>query len=313
MASNHMPDYTNVGNNVGRRIVTFRFDNVVSNPQGGLLKSICATELPNIVARCVGAYHAMCATLGDDGSFWKSVPTKMLEWQGKLAAATNKLHAFLEMDEDERGCRITFDEGHVTWLIDFKEAYVAAMKTPYVDDPAVFQRFGYVTSDKRWNCCKACKQIAKKDCCGVSTREDRLKKDLIFNMRLVRLGSVDTSSPMELRFKAALEAKLGVPFVKSRPAWLTNPVTGRCMELDMFNEALGIAVEYNGSQHYAFPNAFHDSEEEYRAQRGRDQAKEKICATRGVRLVSIRAREVVDMEIADFTEQSKHCIPACNP
>jgi hypothetical protein len=191
MASNHMPDYTNTGNNVGRRIVTFRFDNVVTNPKEDLLDSICATELPNILARCVGAYHAACIRVKGSGGFWKSVPPKLLEWQGKLAAATNKVHEFLEMDEDERGCSITFIEGHVTWLLDFKAAYMAAMKTPYVADPAVFQRFGYATSDKRWNCCKACRQIAKKGCCASFSNDERLKKDLIFNMRLVRLGSVD--------------------------------------------------------------------------------------------------------------------------
>jgi hypothetical protein len=30
------------------------------------------------------------------------VPPVMLEWQGKLAASTNKLQEFLEMDEDAR-------------------------------------------------------------------------------------------------------------------------------------------------------------------------------------------------------------------
>jgi hypothetical protein len=190
----------------------------------------------------------------------------------------------------------------VTWLLDFKAAYMAAMKTPYVADPAVFQRFGYVASDKRMHCCKSCKQIAKQGCCGLSSRDERLKKDLIFNMFLVVLGS-DTSSPMEMRFKAALEAQLGVPFSKARPAWLTNPVTGCCMELDMHNEALNLAVEYNGSQHYAFPNVFHRSEEEYEAQRERDRVKAKLCAARGVRLVSIRARDVIERELADFEEQ----------
>jgi hypothetical protein len=76
----------------------------------------------------------------------------------------------------------------------------------------------------------------------------------------------------------------------------------------MFNEELGIAVEYNGSQHYTFPNTFHRSEEQYHAQRERDRVKAQLCAARGLRLMSIRARGVVEMEIADFTEQSRSCI-----
>jgi recombinational DNA repair protein RecR len=70
-------------------------------------------------------------------------------------------------------------QNRTAWFLRFS-------KTPYV---AVFQRFGYVTSDKKVHCCKACKQIAKKDCCSCSSRDERLKKELIFNMRLAGLGS----------------------------------------------------------------------------------------------------------------------------
>lgn len=44
MASNHMPDYVNTGNNVGRRLVTFRLDKVITNPdeqlKGRMLSNI---------------------------------------------------------------------------------------------------------------------------------------------------------------------------------------------------------------------------------------------------------------------------------
>jgi hypothetical protein len=119
----------------------------------------------------------------------------------------------------------------------------------------------------------------------------------------MRLVERDMSSPMELRFKAALEAQLGAPFAKARPAWLTNPATGRSMELDMFNETLCLAVEYNGAQHYKFPNKFHRSKKKYDAQLERDRVKANLCAARGVRLVSIRARGSIETELADFGEQ----------
>ena len=44
----------------------------------------------------------------------------MLLWKNMMANATNKIHAFLEMEDDERGCKIVKEDGHVTWLLDFK-------------------------------------------------------------------------------------------------------------------------------------------------------------------------------------------------
>jgi hypothetical protein len=126
--------------------------------------------------------------LEDDREYAPSM--QLLEFPGNETPATNanKLLEFLEMDEDERGCRITFVEGHVTWLVDFKDAYSAAMNQPYESDPAVFARFGYVASEKRLNCCTACKQIASKGCCEKFSHDERRPKEVIFNMRLVRLG-----------------------------------------------------------------------------------------------------------------------------
>jgi hypothetical protein len=59
----------------------------------------------------------------------------------------------------------------------------------------------------------------------------------------------------ELETKNALERLLSVPFCKLRPAWLRNTVhnTGRNLEIDCYNEALGIAVEFSGPQHYVYP------------------------------------------------------------
>jgi hypothetical protein len=117
------------------------------------------------------------------------------------------------------------------------------------------------------------------------------------------LEPADTSSPMELRFKAALEALLGIPFVKARPAWLTNPVTGHPMELDLYNEPLRLAVEYNGAQHYVFPNVFHATEQEHAAQLARDTLKAQLCTAHRVTLISIRSRQALDTELADFDRQ----------
>jgi hypothetical protein len=102
-------------------------------------------------------------------------------------------------------------------------------------------------------------------------------------------GPRSTESLSETRFREAAEAALGIRFESSvRPVWLLN-VTGACMELDMFNPELKLAIEYDGPQHYEFPNAYHGRLADFEAQRARDRLKERLCAEHGVRLVRIKA------------------------
>jgi len=42
-------------------------------------------------------------------------------------------------------------------------------------------------------------------------------------------------------------------FPKIRPSWLINDTTGQRMEIDIFNNKLKLAFEYQGYQHYIFP------------------------------------------------------------
>lgn len=79
-----------------------------------------------------------------------------------------------------------------------------------------------------------------------------------------------------------LEAVYGLPFPKAHPDWLKNPETGGRLELDCYNEELGIAVEYNGVQHYKWPNGFKQSLEEFQQQLRRDQYKREVCESRGI-------------------------------
>jgi hypothetical protein len=190
MASNHMPDYVNTGNNVGRRIVTFRFANVVRDPVEDLLDRIRDTELPNVVCRALTAYRAAIERAAAAGGFWKSVPPKVLEWRGELAAATNKLHEFLAMDDDERGCAIRRVEGRITWVADFKAAYESRMGEKPVMDVVVFEAFGFPMSQKRANICKSCKQIAQGRggrCCADYSATNRRPVDVLYDMELVQV------------------------------------------------------------------------------------------------------------------------------
>jgi hypothetical protein len=343
MASNHMPDYVNSGNNVGRRLVTLHFTSVVTDPEEGLLEKILDAEMPQIIARCLGEYQALRALVkATKGGFWKAVPPKLLEWQGLLASATNKLHAFLSMEDDERGCNIERVEGHVTWLQDFKSAYEACMgHGTFVKDTATLHAFGFRMSEKKEHVCMACKQLAKTrggNCCPAFSRENRRVKYVIHGMvcgafsfsvtstikKLVdgsaictkvkvegkqyynvykgcgfkRAIEIGKGSKSEFNFRKAIEELTGLNFPSVRPPWLLN-VTGKAMELDMYNEANSIAVEYDGPHHFVFPNAYQTSVEEFEAQTARDRLKDRLCVVNGVTLIRVRA-SILAQEIEYF-------------
>jgi|SRR5579875_517213 len=79
----------------------------------------------------------------------------------------------------------------------------------------------------------------------------------------------------------------GHKFTKVRPEWLKNPKTGKNLELDGYNEELKLAIEYNGMQHYIWPNNFHKTYEQFLEQQERDKIKEKLCKLNNVHLIII--------------------------
>lgn len=99
----------------------------------------------------------------------------------------------------------------------------------------------------------------------------------------------------------ALEDHFGERFEKVRPPFLWNPETGHLMELDMYSDKLKLAVEFNGYQHYTFPNRFHKTREEFDAQVRRDRVKVERCLREGILLVSIP-----EMEVAVSDKEWKH-------
>lgn len=189
MASNHMPDYVNVGNNVGRRLVVFKFGTAVRSPREDLLGAIVGSELPGVVRRTLRAYHASLERAREAGGFWRMVPPVILEWQSSLAAATNKLYSFLTMEDSERGCAIACVEGRVTWLSELKGAYERAMGCKLGEvDASVLEQLGYTLGDKYEHVCLACKQIARSrggSCCPLYNNVNRDRKRVIYNMELI--------------------------------------------------------------------------------------------------------------------------------
>lgn len=76
-------------------------------------------------------------------------------------------------------------------------------------------------------------------------------------------------------------------FPTCRPNFLTNPLTGRPLELDGFNASLNLAFEYQGIQHRKFPNPFHKTKREFEKQVERDNFKRKRLEELGIDLIEI--------------------------
>ena len=68
---------------------------------------------------------------------------------------------------------------------------------------------------------------------------------------------------------------------------IVNPRTGKQLQLDGYNGRLGVAFEYNGEQHYHYPNNYHTIEQEFINQQWRDRVKAERCAQLGIKLIVI--------------------------
>ncbi len=79
------------------------------------------------------------------------------------------------------------------------------------------------------------------------------------------------------------------PFLKARPNFLNNPVTGNQfnLELDCYEHNLKLAVEYNGQQHYQYNKFFHRNREHFLNQKYRDDMKRRICKEMGITLIEV--------------------------
>jgi hypothetical protein len=70
----------------------------------------------------------------------------------------------------------------------------------------------------------------------------------------------------------------GRPFVKVRPKFLEG------LELDGYCEELKMAFEYDGEQHFKFPNWFHKTQEAFQKLQADDAKKTLLCEQHGIRL-----------------------------
>ena len=92
----------------------------------------------------------------------------------------------------------------------------------------------------------------------------------------------------ELICRDYLERRFNCRFDKIRPDFLKNPVMGGYnLELDCFNKNLGLAIEYNGAQHYKYIPYFHRNKEAFANQKYRDEMKRTKCRENGILLIEV--------------------------
>jgi hypothetical protein len=123
------------------------------------------------------------------------------------------------------------------------------------------------------------------------------KTELLAQMRknIVKVPKVSASVNKSGKFvsrgekicQKTIEQIYGVPFLSIRPQWLKNPETKCNLELDCYNDDLKLAVEYNGEQHYKWPNFTNQTYEQFINQIRRDQYKADVCEKMGVYLITV--------------------------
>lgn len=106
-------------------------------------------------------------------------------------------------------------------------------------------------------------------------------------------------SKAEVASRNWLEHTFGVKFPATYPDWLINPETGRKLELDCYNEELGIAIECNGVHHYVWPNWTGCTYEKFLQVVRKDDYKRNLCERKGIIFITV-PYNVKNSKIGDF-------------
>jgi hypothetical protein len=198
-AGNAMLDYDDASGQNSRSVVRFAFNRTIAaervNPH--LEREIIERELPNLVARCLGAYDRLLAR-SKDRCFWAVASEALREAQGEAIAASSLVYRFLTAVPDDSGGRyVRLVPGSVTEWQAFKEAFAKYVKYQHpgassaisTNDVTPFERLGY--SLLHVNVCKGCRKPATPGCCPLYSKANRVKRWRVVGMELVREATAD--------------------------------------------------------------------------------------------------------------------------
>jgi len=101
------------------------------------------------------------------------------------------------------------------------------------------------------------------------------------------LPAFNRESRGEAECRRALVEMFNKEFIKVRPEFLKNPNTKRCLELDCYNKELRLAIEYQGEQHYNWPNYTRQTFKDFKKQLWRDDFKLAACETNNIYLIRV--------------------------
>lgn len=87
--------------------------------------------------------------------------------------------------------------------------------------------------------------------------------------------------------RRTLERIFDDKFPTCRPKFLKNPRTNRSLEIDCYNHNLRLACEYQGYQHYIFPNKFHTSIHEFVDGLQRDKFKREVLEMNNIYFIEV--------------------------
>ena len=99
----------------------------------------------------------------------------------------------------------------------------------------------------------------------------------------------------EQKVRELLEERFNASFNKHR---LT--ICGKRLEFDGYNEKYKIAFEYNGYQHYVYPNHFHRTREKFINQLVCDAIKLEYCKRNDIRLI------IIPYTVTDLDDYIQH-------
>lgn len=117
-------------------------------------------------------------------------------------------------------------------------------------------------------------------------RRCRRRGVLSISFALVAAGGLEPKLTRE-RDASLAGSAVWIACAKARPAFLSNPSTNRCLELDAWCEELKVIGDFRGVQHSQCPNPVHKSRAAFKAQVQGDAQKQTLSKEHGVRLILV--------------------------
>ena len=89
-------------------------------------------------------------------------------------------------------------------------------------------------------------------------------------------------------------------FIKYKHSLLRNNKNNYPLELDCYNEELKINIEYDGKQHYEFPNKFHKTKQEFKNSQQNDRIKDQWCKDNNILQIRVSYKYDTKEEIETY-------------